>query len=158
MYAGAMATGLQRRHDFPSITQLSVFLDNRVGKLMNLVQALETSEARIIALSVIDSADCAIVRLVVDDVDAARRALRDQDFPISETELVAVELPGGKLGIKAMCSALLTAEINIHYVYPLMIHPADRRVLALHVDDYMTAIEVLQGHSFRVLSQGEIQP
>ena len=151
-----MSTHIERGHDYPSITQISVFLDNRVGRLLGLVQTLEVTDVRIVALSVMDSADCAIVRMVVDDVDTARNALLKGNYPFSEAELIAVELPPGKGGIKAVCTALLSAELNIHYAYPLMARPHGQTVLALHVDDYTTGLNVLHGKKFTTLSQGEM--
>ena len=144
-----------RDHDSPTVTQFSVFLENRVGQLLDLIRIFEGSDIRIFALSVVDSVDCAVVRMVFNDVSKARQIIRDHHFSFSESELVAVELPGPRALLK-VCSALLAAEINIHYVYPLMPADPSRRILGLHVDDCETAVEVLTERDIRVVTQGQL--
>src|SRR5271154_273844 len=75
------------------VRQFTVFLENRVGRLQSLVRALETSKGRVIALSIEESADTALVRLICSDADLGRRVLHQNGFSFSESELLAVELP-----------------------------------------------------------------
>src|SRR6187401_3104194 len=77
----------------PSVRQFSVFLDNRVGKLLELVQLFDDNpEVNLRAFSVLDSSDHAVVRLIFDNADAARHLMRRKQFVFSETDLLVVEL------------------------------------------------------------------
>src|ERR1700722_761 len=97
------------------VRQFTVFLENRVGRLQAMVRAVEASEARIVALSIEESADCSLVRLIVSNADAGRDALSANRLSFAEAELLAVEVPKrSSQPLMAVCSALLAAEINIH--------------------------------------------
>ncbi|MER3416294.1 MAG: acetolactate synthase [Gemmataceae bacterium] len=146
-----------RGRDWPSVRQFSVFLENRVGALMGLVRRFEGTNNRIVALSVIDSADCAIVRLVLSDPDRAKEIFDLAQLPYLESDLLAVQLPEGPQPLAHICKALLAAEINIHYAYPLMINPQGRPALALHVDDHSTAVQTLARQGFVLFTEKDLQ-
>lgn len=142
--------------DFPGCCQLSVFLENRLGQLLRLTRLFEQCDVRILALSVEGSVDCAIVRLLVDDPETASEMLRDVGFATTETEVLVVELPRGKRGIMTVCTALISAEVNINYMYVLL--PRERRgaCIAIQVDNLPQAADVLRSKKFHVLDQGEL--
>lgn len=141
----------------PLVKQLSFFLRNRVGALLGVVRQLEESNIHICAISILDSADHAVIRLVVDRPSLALHVLQKKALAIFETELVGVEIPvGGKIGIRKILAALLLAEVNVQYVYSLIVQADHRPVLALHVDDIPTAILVLRNHGLTVIGQDEI--
>jgi hypothetical protein len=141
----------------PLIKQLSFFLQNRVGALLQVVRRLEGDNIHICAISILDSADHAVIRMVVDRPSLALKSLRDDGLTVFETELIGVELPTHeKIGIRKILSALLLAEVNVHYVYALLVQADRRPVLALHVDDIPTAIRVLRNHGLTVIGQDEI--
>ncbi len=141
----------------PLVRQISTFLDNRVGQLMRLTRAFGGTQVHILALNIVSSVDCAIVRLLVDNVDEAERILRAEGFPITRAELIVVEMPAGKEGLLAICSALLAAEVNIHYAYPLLSRPNGKPALALMVDDLETSSRILSEKDFNVLDEGDLQ-
>jgi hypothetical protein len=141
----------------PSVRQLSVFVDDRVGVLMRLIQTFEGSSIRVVGMSVVQAIDCAIVRLLCDDTDQAIALLKRNGFPISEAELVVVEVPQGH-GLLSICSALLAGEINIDYVYPLLIRPGGRAALAIHTDNLETAVQLLRNRRFTVLAEEDLGP
>lgn len=141
----------------PSVRQFSVFLDDRVGALHRLFQSFEPTSIKILALSVVHAIDCAIVRLIVDDGDSAVRILKERKFPYSETEMIVVEMPHGH-GLRSICSALLSAEINIEYVYPLLVRPTGRAALAIHTDELETAAQVLRRSNCTLLSEDDLGP
>jgi hypothetical protein len=139
------------------VRQFTVFLENGVGRLQSLVRALEGSEGRIVAISIEESADCALVRLVCSDPDLARRVLHDAGFSFGESELLAVELPKRAAEpLMAICSALLAAEINIHYVYPLLVRPHGP-ALVLNVEDRTLAAQLLLRKGFRLLAESDLK-
>lgn len=141
--------------DSPACRQLSVFLENRVGQLLRLTRLFEAEPLSILALSVEGSIDCAIVRLLVNEPDLAHDMLTDNGFAVTETEVLVVELPPGRRGILAVCAALISGEVNINYLYPLLGH--DRAAcMAIQVDNLALAGAVLAARRFRVLAQSEL--
>ncbi len=139
----------------PTVRQISVFLDNRMGQLLRLTRLIEDRNIRILGLSVIDSVDVAIVRLLFDPPDEAAKTLREAGFAISVKELLVVKLPRGQRGLLTILSALLSAEINVAYAYPLLparIGPA----VALSVDNLEIAAETLRSRKFVVLSEADL--
>src|SRR5687768_15106074 len=131
-----MSTRTERGYEDPSVTQLAVFLQNRVGALRDVLRRLEAAQVTVHALSVSDSVDYAVVRLIVDKCESAKTALRTNGFPVSENTLLAVELPDDRAGLLAVCQALIAAEINIHYAYPMFTRPRGRGVVLIHVDSF----------------------
>jgi hypothetical protein len=152
--ATAYETG--RGRDWPSIRQFSVFLENRVGQLLDVVRKFDKTKVRIVALSIIDSADCAIVRLVLSHPEQGREILERAGLAIAESDLVVVELSQTQSPLVEICTALLQAEINIHYAYPMMIHPHGRAAIALHVDNHEGAVETLKRINYQVLTESDL--
>src|SRR5438552_1101642 len=134
-----------------SIRQFTVFLENRVGRLSLLVRALEKNVGKIVALAIEESADSALVRLICSDPDAGRHALHQEGFSFSEVDVLAVTLPDTtRHPMEAICSALLAAEINIHYAYPLLISPHGP-ALAIYCDDAILAAQLLIRKGFTLI-------
>jgi len=147
-----------RGRDYPGVRQFSIFLENRVGALLDLVRRIEASGNRIVALTVVDSADCAVIRLILSDPERATETLRLAKLAFFECNLLLVQLPPGNAPLGKVCKALLAAEINIHYAYPLMIGSASHRpVLAIHVDDQETGSQTLEREGFTVLSESDLE-
>lgn len=147
-----------RGRDWPSVRQFNVFLANRIGALMDVVRRFESSSVRIVSLTVVDSADCAIIRMVLSDPERALEIFEQAKLPITESDLLVVKLPEGTQPIVQICKALLSAEINIHYAYPLLIGvgPEGSTALAIHVDDHETAVNVLQSSKFTLFSEHDL--
>lgn len=145
-----------RGRDWPSVRQFNIFLANRLGALLGVVRRFETTDNRIIALSVVDSTDCAILRLVLADPERAYEILEQANLPFTESDLLVVTLPDGEQPLLQICKALLEAEISIHYAYPLMTSHAGRAGLAIHVEDIETASQHLQQNGFTLLSENDL--
>src|SRR5206468_2547058 len=121
-----------RRPD--NVKQFSVFTANRLGKLHDLIGLLGSHAVHVLALTVIDTTDSAIVRLVVDDPEKARRLLTTQSFAFTESDLLVVEL-AAVTGLGGLMSALLEAELNINYLYSFILHPEGKSMLSLSMED-----------------------
>jgi hypothetical protein len=145
-----------RGRDWPSVRQFNVFLANRLGALLNLVRRFETTDNRIIAMTVIDSSDCAIIRMVPSDPERAYEIFKQAGLPFSESDLLVVTLPDGTQPLLQICRALLEAEISIHYAYPLMLGHLGKGALAIHVEDIDTAAAHLQQNGFSLLSENDL--
>lgn len=142
--------------DYPSCRQISVFLENRLGQLLRLTRLFEQAHVHILGISVEGSVDCAIVRLLFDDPDAAHKLLTQARFPLTETEVLVVEL-NVRSGMMGVCQALISGEININYVYALL--PGRKRqeaCVAIQVEHLSQAATLLDAKGFRVLTQGEL--
>jgi hypothetical protein len=146
-----------RGRDYPSVRQFNVFVENRVGNLLSIVRRFEATDIRIVSLTVVDSADCAIIRLVLTDPERALEIFERAKLPVTESDLLVVELPDTKQPLVAICKALLAAELGINYAYPLLIGPHGRSALALHVEDHETAARTLQRLGFTLFTEGDLE-
>jgi len=146
-----------RGRDWPSVRQFSVFLENRVGRLMDIVRKFESSDNKIVALSVDDAAEYAIIRIVLSNPERARETFELAGLPFIESDLLVVQLPEGTQPLATICKALLSAEINIHYAYPFMVSAQHRPALAFHVDNHELAVSILKKQGFTVVTEGDLQ-
>src|SRR3984885_15913341 len=95
-----------RGRDWPSVRQFNVFVANRLGGLADVVRRFETSNNHIVSLTVVDSADCAIIRLVLSDPERAKEIFEQAKLPVTESDLLVVELPGGNTPLLMICKSL----------------------------------------------------
>jgi hypothetical protein len=142
--------------NWPTITQFSVFLENRVGQLLEVVRAFNGSKVKIVGLSISDSADCCIIRLLLSHPEQGRELLERNKLPFAENELIVAELPTGPQSLVELCTALLQAEINIHYAYPLIVHPHGRAAVALHIENTELATSILRDQGFEILCEADL--
>jgi hypothetical protein len=145
-----------RGRDWPSVRQFNVFLENRVGALLTVVRRFEATDIRIISLTVQDVADCAIVRIVLSDPERALEIINQARLPVTESDLLVVQLPEGPQPLLQICKALLAAELNIDYAYPLLVGPQGRAALALHVEDHEIAVNTLTRQGFTVFTENDL--
>src|SRR6056297_2173470 len=145
-----------RGRDFPAIRQFTVFLENRVGQLLEVVKRFEGTGIRIVALSISDAAECAFVRFVVSDPDRGRDILERSGLAIIETDLVGVELPEGPQPLLRVCTALLQAELNIIQAYPLIVRPNGNPAVAIMVENIELAMQTLREKGFTIITEGDL--
>jgi len=137
------------------VKQFSVFAQNRVGRLYDLTSLLAANNVHIMAVTVLDNTENAIVRLIVDDPDRTRELLAGNEYSFGESEVLAVEM-SGESGLKQVLAALLEAEINIQYVYAFVKRPEGRSAFTLHVEDADIGAQALGHRGFKVLTQRDI--
>ena len=145
-----------RGKGWPTLRQFAVFMENRVGRLHELLRLCEGHSLRVIALSIANSVDCAFVRLMVDDTDRAREILTRSKFAFTETDLVGVELPDVPQPFVLICLALLQAEVNLHYTYPLLYNRHGRGAIALYVDDVDLAQQTLSEKGLTIITESDL--
>lgn len=138
----------------PTSTQFSVFLDNRCGKLLELLDLLTGADIKLAALSVSDSADHAVVRLVTSRGELTRQTLRKHNLAFSEIDVLIVEVTANQ-SLNKLCLSLLAAELNIHYAYPVMSQRPTPSIV-LHCDDLHLAAHILRNKRFTLLGEGDI--
>lgn len=137
------------------VKQFSVFAENRVGRLNDLVALFQAHNVHIVAITVLDTTDSAIMRMIVDDPDLARELMVTNDFPYTECEIVAIDIVD-ESKLRTVLAALLEAEINVHYVYSFIKRPEGGAALALSVEDSDVAAQALNRCGFKVLTQRDI--
>ena len=140
----------ERRHEEPFIRQFSIFLPNRVGQLAELLDVLNESEAKVAGISIVDSSDWAVVRMVFTEPGRAREVLKRHAIAFTECEVVAAVVSDDR-PLHELCKALVGAELNLQFAYPLSIRRDGDPVMVLHVDDTVLAREVLTKHGFTLL-------
>ena len=145
-----------RGRNYPAIRQFTVFLENRVGQLLEVVRRFEGTEVRIVALSIADSAECAFVRFLLSHPEEGREILERAGLAIIESELIGVELPEGPQPLLQICTALLQAEVNIIQAYPLLVRPRGRPAVALMVDNLEMGLETLAAKQFNTISEADL--
>ncbi|QDS93115.1 hypothetical protein FF011L_18700 [Roseimaritima multifibrata] len=146
-----------RGRGYPTIRQFTVFLENRVGQLQEVVRRFEGTGIRVAAISINDSAECAFVRLVLSDYERGRELLERAGLAIIESDLLGVELPDSPQPILRVCTALLAAEINIIQAYPLLARIHGQPAMAIMVDNIDLATETLNAKGFRVLTEDDLR-
>jgi len=140
----------------PSVTQFSVFLDNRVGKLLDVIEVLdECSSAQICALTVHEASDFAVVRIITNYAPAAASALKERGFAFAETSVLVVELKEGH-DLASLCLGLLGAELSIRFAYPLLLRPNGTPTIALAADDLQLAGQILRKKGFKLLGEADL--
>ena len=141
---------------FEPVLQLSVYANNKVGRLNEIIRIFANKEVHIMALSILDTTDSSIIRMIVDYPEAAKKLLEEHMFSFVQSELIAVELMS-TAEIEKITHALVQAEINIHSIYPFIFRPNDASALAISLEDNELAAETLTRHQLRLIGQNDIR-
>ena len=135
-----------------AIQQFTVFLENRVGQLLEVVRRFEGSNVRICALSISDSSECAFVRFLLSRPEQGREILERAGLAMIESDLIGVVLPQEPQPLLRICTALLQAEVNIIQAYPIL----DRDAVALMVDNIEMSQDTLSNKGFTMLTEDDL--
>lgn len=158
--SGGMGAGTEfdtiRGRDYPTIRQFTVFMENRVGQLLNIIRRFEGSSIKIVAININDATECSIVRFLLSDPERGREILERSGFAMIESDLIAIQLPETSQPLLNVCTALLQAEVNIIQAIPLMVHPNGRNAVALMVDDLDMANDTLELKGFKLLNEDDL--
>lgn len=138
------------------VVQISIFLPNRPKQLVKVTDALMKAEVNIRALTISETADFGLLRIIVSDPEKAKKALQGE-FLVEETDVIAVQLVDKPGGLNDIAKALGNAEINIEYMYAFL-GKGEQAVLILRVENKMRskAIDVLEGKNMKIFSSDEI--
>ena len=136
--------------------QISVFLENKSGRLAELTSALSKASVNIRALSLAETIDYGVLRLIVDKPAAARKALGEAGFTVTETEVVAVEMPDRPGGLADIVALVTQSNLNIEYLYAFVGQRGENAVVIFRIDDVKAAVAALQQGRARILSADEL--
>ena len=145
-----------RGRNYPTIRQFTVFLENRVGQLLDVVRRFEGSKVQIVSLSIHDSTECSFVRFLLSHPEQGREILERAGLALIETDLIGIELPEGSQPLLQVCTALLQAEVNIVQAYPLLMRPHDKPAVALMVDNIEMGQETLAAKNFAMITERDL--
>ncbi|MBB5352261.1 hypothetical protein HNR46_002504 [Haloferula luteola] len=138
------------------VTQFSVMLQNRAGALAALVKLLRNNAIEVVGISVQDSRDATIARLVVTDPDTATQIFIEKGIPFTTSPLVVVALKECGPGLLQVLDTMMVGETNIDFAYALMPSDKGNTLLAMHVEDTDFAMELLNKAGFKLLRQGDL--
>jgi hypothetical protein len=136
------------------IRQFVIYAENKVGWLNDFIEMLRVEDIHVMAISVLDTTDSAVIRLVPNYPKETARLLKSRSISFMERNVLAVEVEGED-SLQMITQALLHAEINIHYVYPFLYQPNNKPVLALAMEDEDIGEEALTKHRLRILMQDD---
>ena len=138
------------------VEQIAVFLENKSGRLAEITAILAEENINIRALSVADTADFGILRLIVDDVEKAKSILKDNGFTVGVTNVIAVEVADRAGGLADVLKTIEANALNVEYMYAFVNKSGENAVLIFRFDEMDKAIESLQGAGYTILSGKEI--
>ena len=138
------------------VEQLSIFLENKTGRLSEVTHAIASAKINIRALSLADTSDFGILRLIVDDTEKAKLILKDAGFTVGRTAVVAVEVDDTPGGLDHILQTLTREGINVEYMYAFVQRGGASATLILRFDRTDQAIEVLKAHNIPVISSSKI--
>lgn len=136
------------------IRQFVIYAENKVGWLNDFIEMLRMEGIHVMAISVLDTTDSAVIRLVPNYPKETARLLKSRSISFMERNILAVEIEGED-SLQMITQSLLHAEINIHYVYPFLYQPNNKPVLALAMEDEDIGEEALTKHRLRILMQDD---
>ncbi|MBT4531167.1 MAG: acetolactate synthase [Phycisphaerae bacterium] len=141
----------------PSVRQFSVFLENRVGRLLDLLRHFDdASHVHVVGLNVIDSSDHAVIRMIPDDADAARILLRELGIAFSEVDVVVTVIDDAH-SLADLCLYLLGAELNILFIYSLISQSSiGDSTIAVAIDDLTLGGQLLLRKGFNLLGEADL--
>ncbi len=139
-----------------SIKQLSIFVENRAGRLAEITSAIAASGIDIHALSIADTTNFGILRLIVDKPDEAEKALKAAGLTVSLTDVIAIGIPNTPGGFAVAARALADASVTIEYMYAFISPEQGRAWVILRVDDNDKATVALQEHDIEILGEDKV--
>jgi hypothetical protein len=139
------------------IKQISVFIGNKKGRLAMVTETLAQAKIDIRALSLADTADFGMLRMIVDDPDKCAAALKAHDFVVQETDVIAVEVPDTPGGLHRVLKIFDDNNINIEYVYAMVEKRKNAAAVIFRVEDHQKAVDVLAKHGIGLVDSDSLR-
>ena len=138
-------------------TQISVFIENKEGRIKKAINTLSEANVNIRALSVGDTAKYGILRLIVSDNETAIKSLEADGFIVKESEVVVVVVPDKPNGLNSTLSILDDADINLEYIYAFVSSQPNEAIVAMKVEDTEKAIKVFEENNAKILKKEDLE-
>ena len=139
-----------------SVKQVSVFLENKEGKLKKAVNAMSKKGVNIRALSIADSSKYGILRLIVSDNEAAIEALKAEKFTVKETDVIVVGVKDEPNGLNTILEILEKESINVEYLYAFVSTKVDEAIVVFKIEDYEAGMKALKDGGATLLSKEDL--
>jgi hypothetical protein len=139
------------------ITQISIFLENRKGRLYDVCSLLGQNNVNIRALTIAETESFGVLRIVVDKSDMAIKLLRDNHFVANFTDVVAIEVPDKPGGLASILKVFADNDVNIEYMYGFVEKFSDKALLVMRFEDTDFAQQILAKHNIHVVAEKDIQ-
>ncbi len=140
-----------------AIKQISIFMENKPGRMARVAKALADASVNIRALTIAEAGDFGVVRMVVDDTENGYKVLHEYGFTVSETDVLAVEIRDVPGGLYEIMNTLSANSINVDYAYAFVTTKVEQAMLILRVDDLNGATNVLSEAGVKIATREEIQ-
>jgi hypothetical protein len=138
------------------VEQISIFLENKSGRMAEVTDVLAKSGINIRALSLADTTDFGILRLIVNDTDKAKQVLKDNGFTVGKTEVIAVEVPDRPGGLAEILNVIKNEEINVEYMYAFVQRSGDKAIIIFRFDELEKAIFALKKAEIGILKGEDV--
>ena len=138
------------------IRQISVFVENQPGSMMNVTSVLTEAHVNIRAISTFDTPEFGIMRLIVDNPVRAKEALTEKGFVTRVSEVIGAELKDEKGNLNQMLAILADGKINVNYIYSFVIREGKAPVMVFSTDNYEKAEKVLRAADFKLVEEEEL--
>lgn len=139
-----------------NVKQLSVFLENKEGKLKSAVDAISSKGINIRALSIADSAKYGILRLIVSDNEKAIKALEERKFVVKETDVIVVGVKDEPNGLNSVLEVLEEANVNVEYLYAFVSTQVDEAIVVMKIENCKDVVPILREKNIKLLSKEDI--
>ena len=139
-----------------TISQLSVFVENKQGSMSGIAEALAEANIDIRALTIADTTDFGILRLIVRDPENAKKMLQEKDFVVTVNQVIGVEVPDRVGGLAKVLRILDDALINIEYMYDFLAIKEEKAYIIIRVENNAKTVELLEKHGVRCISDDDI--
>ncbi|ADR18801.1 ACT domain-containing protein [Calditerrivibrio nitroreducens] len=133
------------------ITQISVFIENKSGRLYEICDLLGRNNLNIRALSLADTSDFGILRLIVNDPEKAFTLLKQNGFTVGKTEVIAVEVPDVPGGLASVLKVLSANDVNVEYMYAFVEKSSDFAVMIFRFDEVDKALDALEKNGIKTI-------
>ncbi|MGO9307515.1 MAG: ACT domain-containing protein [Spirochaetia bacterium] len=135
-----------------SVKQISVFLENKKGRLAEVTRTLSHEKINIRALSLADTADFGVLRIIVDNPDRSLTVLKKHGFVAQVTEVIAVEVEDRPGGLSRILEVLDQDNVNVEYMYAYVEKSRENAIVICRIDDRERAVQILQKNDIATLS------
>ena len=138
------------------VEQIAIFLENRSGRLAEITAVLAENGINIRALSLADTADFGILRLIVNDTEKAKQILKENGFTVGKTEVLVVEVPDHPGGLAGTLQVIKDAGLNVEYMYAFAQRSGETGLIIFRFDEVDAAIAAMQKAGLKILTGEEV--
>ena len=139
-----------------NVEQISIFLENKSGRLAEVTSVLSEAGINIRALYLADTSDFGILRLIVNDAEKARQILKDHGFTVEKTKVVAIEVQDRPGGLSKILNTMKTEGINVEYMYAFVEKSGENAIVIFRFDEFEKSVDTLRQAGIRILGGEEL--